>query len=483
MALNLKQSNVALNQTFDPMLNHLQANILKAHGRKFAHHLFFSFDNTKKDAAKNWIKTFADTRLTSAKKQLEDTLAFNKTGTDGGTVYTLSLSKWGYHALGLVTPADIAFKVGLKDRANILKDKLGEWEPEFLNDIHMLILVADDIAQQAKKNAQMIIQEVEAFGTLIKDQRGNVLKMKDTGLGIEHFGYADGVSQPMYLADEINGQSQPRRWDDQTELDRVLVKEKNSNNEDCFGSYFVFRKLEQNVKCFKIAEGDTKPDDTTDCKRIVPERKNGIGKVDDELSGASIVGRFENGTPVTMLSDPLKVNPHTITNDFDYSDDKEGLKCPFHAHIRLMNPRNGDPIAKPNELLPHRITRRGMPYDDHDKAHRRIPDDKITDITDDMLDTNRPLDKVGLLFMCYQSAIETQFEILQAFWANQGIIVSGPTRGQDSLITQGTDAPRSISSQWGKAPQSNPFSFSGFVKMKGGEYFYTPSIAFLKELA
>lgn len=56
-----------------------------------------------------------------------------------------------------------------------------------------------------------------------------------------------------------------------------------------------------------------------------------------ELAGALLVGRFEDGTPVTFqgadgLDDP-------VPNNFDYRGDMAGARCPFFAHIRKTNPR------------------------------------------------------------------------------------------------------------------------------------------------
>ncbi len=330
--------------------------------------------------------------------------------------------------------------------------------------------------------------------------------MAETKVGIEHFGYADGISQPMYLADEVNSQSESRIWDDQTNLNMVLVEEKDGV-ENCFGSYFVFRKLEQNVAGFKDAEGDNGDTPGKILIKIdgkLEEVKDNNGLPNKELAGAMIVGRFENSTPVTKVSvdknNPADPDPDSkhLDNDFDYAHDKAGSKCPFHAHIRLMNPRSGvtdaNPHADPEEIRSHRITRRAIPYDDHTVTYNpALPVDERKRFPEELIDNsellekdNQPTGKVGLLFMCYQSNIKTQFEELQGQWANTGEI--DPLKdsiGQDSLITQSVQnekSQRSLPVRWGEKEQSDKFNFSGFVTMRGGEYFYTPSICFLKNL-
>ncbi|MES2651065.1 MAG: Dyp-type peroxidase [Bacteroidota bacterium] len=473
-----QSSGVSLNDPkFDSLLSNLQANILKFHGRNFAYHLFFSLDGEQSAMARLWISGFANSSITSSKKQLEDSKNF-KSGKllDGGTVFTLSLSNSGFTKLNLRDrlPDDASFKSGLKASAGLLKDDPSSWEMGFKGEIDMLIIVADDDATRAKTAADDVISKVLGFATLLQSQRGNVLKMTN-GVGIEHFGYADGISQPMYLADEINGQSRPRAWDDETILGRLLVKELGNGEDDLFGSYLVFRKLEQDVKGFKDAEKNRGP-----LGMGLPEVLNSSDQADDELPGAMIVGRFENGTPVNMMDNAFEPNPHHPTNDFSYEGDP-GLKCPFHAHIRLMNPRKGDPETNPEQLLTHRVTRRGIPYDDMEP--KRLTDDEGLAITEEMLEAKpKPSGGVGLLFMCYQSSISNAFEILQAHWSQGNIAPSPTNKGQDSIILQGTELERKLPKKWGEADQGASFKFSGFVKMKGGEYFFTPSIHFLKQL-
>ena len=174
------------------------------------------------------------------------------------------------------------------------------------------------------------------------------------------------------------------------------------------------------------------------------------GDDNKELAGAMLVGRFENGTPVVKNSEARVDNPPVQTNDFSYGDDLNALKCPFHAHIRLMNPRKGDTIA--GDLSAHRITRRGIPYDEVG----RIPEDQINSISDELLDGNQPEKGVGLLFMCYQNSIETQFEILQHFWANQGQIGPHAVGSQDS-----TTSCWSASSEINSPEPIEPISSSG----------------------
>ena len=119
-------------------------------------------------------------------------------------------------------------------------------------------------------------------------------------------------------------------------------------------------------------------------------------------------------------------------------------------------------------------------------------------MTDDQLNDNRPETGVGLLFMSYQAHIGKQFEFIQNNWANHGHI-AGRNIGQDGVIGQDSPVPpglpfkpeqpdlqpRRLPEQWGHDvdPAAPEITFGGFIKNKGAEYFFTPSISFLRLLA
>jgi len=110
------------------------------------------------------------------------------------------------------------------------------------------------------------------------------------------------------------------------------------------------------------------------------------------------------------------------------------------------------------------IVRRGVTYDNR------------SDISNP-----EPEKGVGLLFLCYQANIQRQFEVLQATWANNPNYPKNGT-GIDPLIGQ-TDintARVSHKSTYNTAKES--LELNGTVTLKGGEYFYSPSILFLKNI-
>ena len=463
MPLTLNETNVTLtNPVFTNLLNTLQGNILKHHGRTHAYHIFLQFKDGKRNAARKWLVKFAKTKITSAFKQLDDSRRrHDDPEFDGGPFFNLSLSVTGYQKLGVpgaqIPSGDPAFLSRMKNRATILADKPTNWEAPFKKRVDALIIVADQNISRVTDEKNKILAEVKTFAHVLQVQKGKVLR-NGQGIGIEHFGYADGVSQPNFLK---AANPAAVEWDDDGAiLNTLLVREPGPT--ELYGSYFVFRKLEQNVQKFKTQEQN------------LPAVKQGDGVANDELAGAMVVGRFEDGSEViNNFKEKGITDESQLVNDFDYRSDSpgsatNGSKCPFHAHIRVTNPRGDVPLAFAKRV---RLIRRGIPFND-------IGRDEFN------LEADQPTGGVGLLFMCYQSSIIQQFEFIQQSWANKGNI-GGRLVGQDAIIGQGSNATNKfLPAKWGvnAGPQPVPRTFKDFVTMQGGEYFFTPSLVFLKGL-
>jgi deferrochelatase/peroxidase EfeB len=155
-------------------------------------------------------------------------------------------------------------------------------------------------------------------------------------------------------------------------------------------------------------------------------------------------------------------------NDFKYKNDLDATRCPFHAHIRKANQRGETPLTSEESERSRRIVRRGVPYGE------RAPE----------LD-DEPESGVGLLFMCYQADIAHQFEFLMRVWFDNPRFpeIIGVT-GDCPLIGQDGDAPQKWRTQWGKSgARQIRINFGDYVRLKGGEYFFTPSVGFLQGIA
>lgn len=443
---------------YETLIADLQGNILKGHGRDYSVHLFLEFKTEQTEVIKQWIENFAKSYVKSAKQQSDESVRYRNTGISGGLFANFLLSCKGYEALDIppfLIPGNQPFRLGMKNRdvnAMLGDPKVETWESGFQKQLHALIILADDDCESLSQVVNKIIQELAEIAELVHRDDGFILR-NEAGQIIEHFGFVDGVSQPLYLKqDIIQAQKQDAdfsKWDPRASLEGVLTKDPNGKTEDSYGSYLVYRKLEQNVKKFR------------ENQQKLAEKL----ALNEELTGALMMGRFYDGTPVTNWDSPQENHPH---NNFDYENDNAATKCPFHAHVRKMNPRSdtGKVVSSPglDESLrverKHRIARRGVSYGSSDLTHAPEKDS-------------------GLLFLCFQADIENQFNFMQTRWANAANFVQANV-GPDPLIGQ----PQGIQKwpkQWG-GTETIEHGFELCVNMKGGEYFFAPSVSFLQSI-
>jgi len=440
-------------QKFEPMLRDLQGHILKHHGRDHTNHLFLRFDGPV-EATRAAIRAIGN-RVLTAREQLEQVARHKDTGADGGPVILFYLSAPGYAKLGLAPPADVAFGAGMRNRGGLNDPDPALWEDHFREPADALLIVADIDDTKATEVETGLLPGLAAAGiAVIGRDVGRALKDAQN-VGHEHFGYTDGISQPLMLSDD--GGLGTRPWDPAFGPgDVVLVRDPHGTGEDSFGSYLVYRKLEQNVRGFKAAEARL-----ADALELEDEAR--------EEAGAMVIGRFENGTPLVLHPD---ADPQDATNNFVYGGaggaDPDGLKCPFQGHIRKTNPR-GDTGDMDSERT-HLMARRGIPYGERED-----------DWQSEDIDT-KPIRGVGLIFMAFNKEIERQFEFTQILWANNPDFAR-PHTGLDPVIGQGERAEQTWRKRWDDpASPTVQFLFEQFVTLRGGEYFFAPSVGFLKNL-
>ena len=302
--------------------------------------------------------------------------------------------------------------------------------------------------------------------------------------GKELFGFADGVSQPVIIGTRRYKNLSPaekrlhgipagelilgfpdgtdRNWEDfagteklprspyvPREADQLGLLAPSSEAEDCsdfgrFGSYLVLRQIEQDYdKFWTFAQNNA---------------SSGRSEID---TAELLVGRRMDGTP-------LGLPPEGAVNDFDFSDDVEGMLCPIGSHVRRTNPRsfgeagkNGDQKLRVTNR--HRIARRGRIYLGTDNKPR------------------------GLLFACLNTSITRQFEFIQATWCNDPFF-GGLEREVDPIIGTVNRPAKGLPSvdRFSIAAQPCRDRIAGlteFTRVKGGGYFFIPSLAALKVLA
>jgi Dyp-type peroxidase family len=539
------------NRVYKEMLDRLQGNILKGHGRDFSANIFVEFTCSNERIAE-WLKNESKIITTTA-IQFKETQQFKQFGIPGDLFRNIYLTAALYRKLGIksiesafkddpeadipVLPQKANFLGGMKKASDDLFDNVKEMqerrakgkteslENAYLSEsIHAMILLADDSESYLHRVTRDFITMFEdndgsgtPLGRVLAIELGIALRNQE-GEGIEHFGYIDGRSQPLYLAsdfknltasgeidliqtkEKVNENATKKEtgdidiWNPFASLNQVLIKDKLAGDEYAYGSYFVFRKLEQDVMRFSIEE------------QLLADKLQLFGK-DRERAGAMAVGRFRDGTPLTLSETdnfiPAKSNNFrydgldSALNDLGHGDDKKGLQCPFHAHIRKTNPRQStqpftgaSTTIKQQEEgdLSRRITRRGIPFGTRVRAPNAFQ------ALDDL-----PTGGVGLLFGCFQSSIVKQFAFMQKTWVNN-VDFKVATTGVDPLIGQRKDPSLNppLAQHWRKTygedntgqepnepfPESHPVSsaFSDFIQFKGGEFFFAPSLTFFQKL-
>jgi Dyp-type peroxidase family len=283
----------------------------------------------------------------------------------------------------------------------------------------------------------------EGVGTALPDNR-------------EHFGYADGFAQPDIEGagvPSLPGDGAPLRGDKWRPIRAGEFVLGYPDEEDVEpqaptpaelavnGSFLVYRKLHQDVAAFRAQ--------LAKAARLFPGG--------EQLLAAKILGRWRDGTPIDLSPDrpdPVIVADGERNNNFSYTSDADGMRCPVGAHVRRANPRDSVPFE--GKLVNrHRIIRRGIPYGEPLPAGAE----------DDGRDR-------GVIFMCLQACIARQFEFIQSQWMNRG---NAFTLGEDQDVLVGT--------QTGAGPHKmtvpgNPPFFVGplqrVVTVRGGEYFFRP---------
>ncbi|MGB5596652.1 MAG: RICIN domain-containing protein [Crocosphaera sp.] len=446
---------------YRPLVRDLQGNIIKSHGRENAVHLFLKFKDGQQDQVKQWLGEFTRKYVTSAWAQAYEAKKYRENGIKGSVFTNAFLTVFGYDYLGLMG-GDLPFQEdyflgGMKDpnsQVGFADPTVDQWDEGLQQTLHGLILMADDNVEQLLQVVNPVIDSLSAIADIVHREDGFVLR-NTQGKVIEHFGFRDGVSQPLFVKRDIEKErkfdpTNFSNWDPRAPLSLVLLKDPFGKTPDSYGSYLVYRKLEQNVKAWN--------------NDVVNQLAPALNLSDNPgLAGAYTMGRFQDGTPLVLTDEPMGAD----TNNFNYLEDTTGSKCPFHAHIRKTNPRGdtGHLIATEiplEEEKMHRIARRAISYGEDPGSE--------------------PETGSGLLFLCFQGNITNQFAFMQRRWANSGGFIE-PGTGTDPVIGQG--GPFTETYQWPKtwdSTERTQADFSHWVNFKGGEFFFTPSLGFLESL-
>ncbi|MFI2206564.1 Dyp-type peroxidase [Streptomyces sp. NPDC020192] len=401
------------------------------------------------------------------------------------TAVNVALTSDGLRRLGLATPElngfPYEFVVGMTDpdRSRFLGD-VGESAPRYWQwggpagpPVHVLVMLyARDGGWLEQLEAEMR-REVLAPGAFTETVRLGTVELT----GREHFGFRDGISQPL-----IEGLSKaaaardggtdgeqvvragefvlgyPNEYGLLTDrpllppaYDPLGVLPRAPEGGVDFGrngSYLVFRQLRQNVEAFRdYLDAETRrPDGSSD-------------PAAQEALAARMLGRWPGGAPLVRA--PEHDDPALATdNGFGYyATDPDGLRCPLGAHIRRANPRDSlDPRPGSADSVAvgrrHRLLRRGRPYG---------PDG-----------TGDAPDARGLHFLGLNANISRQFEFIQHTWLDNPNF-NGLHDGPDPIVAPRQDR-RSTFTEQGRPFRTRHLGLPQFVTVQGGAYFFLPGL-------
>jgi Dyp-type peroxidase family len=507
---------MASNRTGEPQLelNDIQGDILVGLQKDFEWFLFFSVADVA--AFKKVLGQVLLPRISTAAKVLEREDAVRDHKARGhkdkleligiNVAFSMDgLTKLKAPDLDKIT--DTAFKEGIAARSRGLNDpkqgvgSAATWKVGGSSTAaDGVILITGPTAASVDAIQKELLAAAGKCLTVVFQERGMT---RELDRGHEHFGFLDGVSQPSvrgqidrvfphkkFLQESQNphdpGQGLPGSdllWPGEFVFGYAAQDPSDPGKPGApvsggpewmkNGSFMVFRRLNQLVPEFN---------------EFLDSTATKLG-MDAELLGARAVGRWKSGAPLIttpLQDDPILGGQKLLNNDFDFDVDAQGRRCPFASHIRKAYPRNDiTPAAGPGSeheqrdrseanTESHRIMRRGIPFGES--------------VTDDELNKGTTSIERGLMFVCYQTSIEDQFEFIIRNWVNNPEFAPlGGNPGFDPLLGQdAAHAPRTVQGlevSYPTGQRGKPVTIpSDFIVPTGGGYFLVPSISAIQKL-
>jgi Dyp-type peroxidase family len=375
----------------------------------------------------------------------------------------IGISYAGFEAIGV--PRDSlqsfpeAFRVGMAARARQLGDEgvndPKNWERPFgTGEVHIGLSAFSDSEEKRRYVLAIAREQYEGFSGL------SVVHSQDFGAqpgDLNPLGYKDGIDQPPIEGSGVEplpGQGRPIKAGEfilgypgeagvPLPMPQPDILGRN-------GTYVGLRKYQSRVGAFN---------------RFL--RANGNTEQERELLAAKLVGRWRSGAPLTLAPDvdnPVLGNDPQRNNDFNYANDPRGRQVPFGSHIRRMNPRDTE-LARLTDVNVHRIIRRGTTYGaPYDPNALSEADDEVPR---------------GAYFLFISAKAMATIEFLQQEWINDGNFIRAGSERDPIIGLQDEAATFTIP----KEPvRRRVHGIQTFNVLRGGEYFFMPSLSALKWL-
>ncbi len=389
----------------------------------------------------------------------------------------VAISARGLARFGVSEDVRNAFSVPFRDGMASRADRLGDTGPAAperwqdglgSDDVHVMVtLTGPDAASVEARRADLEKRAAAQGMTEISHIDASVQFEQRTGCPAAHFGYVDPISQPAIAgfndAAPGDGAVDGEGWRPIQPGEFLLGYENELGEMTAYpgprdfgvnGTFIAFRKADQDVAGFREF-----------LKTAAASLWGSADEFHQELMAAKIVGRWRSGCPLALSPEKddleLAADPKRV-NAFDHADDSDGQKCPLGAHIRRMNPRAAKLTTNTN-INRKRILRQGLEYGP--PLPEGAPDD------------GAQRGQAGVL-IC--ADLDLQFEFLQSEWINKGDFVGLPSDERDPLI--GThDNGGGFTVPGADVPFL--FDMKQLVTVRGGEYFFAPSLTALRGIA
>lgn len=514
----------------------VQGNILTGYGRLGFPYARFGLISVRDPAAGRAFVEALRNRVTTAVRwpsRRKTTLAKGRVEIERPLVtINLAFTYRGLRALGVPTRTlrgmPDEFMDGMAGRCAILGDDTKEnpisgWDPVWDasnkgRDVHILVMLnaqQDDKGEPVPELASMCGQIAAMCKTignleLLSGHRGpdpqwQTLEALRDSKGLpcakEHFGYTDGISDPVFQGQYAQAQENERSigfgasdgagnwrpisagefllgWPDEAqEIPGSAMPLDFSRN----GTFFAYRKLHQDIEGFNAWIKAA----ATELQRIW-----NLGSFEEakETLLAKMAGRWSDGVPLMVAPTYQEwidfnkrcppADDHSVRNDserekamidFLYRTDPDGIRCPMTSHIRRANTRDmldprGDSDSATTRMGSalnnrRRIVRRGLPYGKENAADGEH----------------------GVIMMVVCASLQRQFEFVQQQWMNYGL---DSNAGNDPCPLIGNHAEHcKFTIAADPASGNPPFIATGlkqWVQTRGGDYFFMPSMTALR---